>query len=84
MIDNIQCTKEEYLKLKDIRKKYSGYPIGIEKNMNVLLGENTLGDNIQNAKNCTYVFDSRNIENLKYCWKVADAKNAYDYDMWGE
>lgn len=40
--------------------------------------EDVLGDNIQNAKNCSSVFDGSNLEDMHYCQFVQDCKNCVD------
>jgi len=40
--------------------------------------ENVTGDNIQNAKNCTMVFDGSNLEDVHYCQFVQDTQDSVD------
>lgn len=50
----------------------------IHRDMYNLNSENCTGNDIQNSKNCSYVFNISNCEDCKYLYDVLDAKDCYD------
>lgn len=43
--------------------------------------ENVTGDNIENAKNCSHVFDGANLEDVAYCHFFQDARDCCDVNF---
>lgn len=66
--DDIQKSKEELAKLR-LKMPH--------KNLEIMQCEDSLGDYLSNAKNCTYCFDILNSEDCKYIWDGI-VNNAYD------
>jgi hypothetical protein len=93
-IRNVQRTREEYFKelakeklasrnertrlileFKNMREK------AIHRFANIIQAQNSSGNNISNARNCTHVFEGYDIENLKYAYRGFTSKDCMDYDF---
>ncbi len=92
-IENIQYTKEEYFKIKEKLKLntrdgiYSAKTIfkklwndAYHKHLKLINTVNVLGDNVENSRNCYYVFDlAGEFQNVKYAnWGAKGLSDAYD------
>ena len=86
VIYNKQVTKEEFKNfLKNNQKPEEKYlPKKIVKNLNIISSENSIWDDIENAKDSTEIYNCLNVENVKYSSSLTWAKNSYDYDVWWE
>lgn len=92
-IENVQYTREEYLKKKEelklntrdgIKKAWNRFKElwseAIHKHLKLTNTENVIGDQVSNARNCYQVFDVKDdIDNVKYaCWGGRGLKDSYD------
>jgi len=92
-IENVQYTKEEYLKKKQelslnthtgiekAKKKFTKmYQNAFHKHLKLVNTVNVVGDHVSNSRNSNYIFDFRdNAENVKYAhWGSGGLKDSYD------
>jgi hypothetical protein len=92
-IENIQYTREEYLKKKKelalntrsgitkARKRFQDmYAEAIHRHLKLINTVNVSGDQVSNSRNCQYLFDFRDdAENVKFaCWGAKGLKDSYD------
>ena len=88
-IYNKQYTKEEYEKeFKQIFEQnnytklqemfYDFQSKSIVKNLNMKAVENGFGNNLQNAKNSSFVFEAADVENVKYARLALNSEDVYD------
>jgi len=96
-IFNQQYSKEGYLEeikkydigsyatLKEIKSAFVEFKKKFPKRYAMIQSStNVVGDNIHNARNCKYAFDSHNGENLKYVMEIVDGgKDSYDINHGG-
>lgn len=88
---NQQYTEQEYRRLigghdfgsrtaaSSLRKQFNGFLKDFPKRFAYLKQtENVRGDNIQNAKNCSFVFDGGNLEDVHYAQFIQDTRDAMD------
>ncbi|MBI4599945.1 hypothetical protein HY732_03405, partial [Candidatus Uhrbacteria bacterium] len=90
-IFNVQYSKEEYeKKIKEhqldsygssekMKKRFGEFLLKFPRRFASLKNtENVTGDNIQNAKNCTAVFDTLNAENVSYAQFIDSTRDSTD------
>jgi len=91
-IFNKQYTKEEYFSrineiswtnsLDAVLEKIKQFHLTIcNKNLDIELSENCLGDFIKNSRNVYLSYNIWKSENLKYCYNAFDIKDCYDTYM---
>ncbi len=90
-IENIQYTKEEYLKKKEelytassksldlLKKRFNEFKKGsINKYINGFQNQDVLGNFVNNSKNSKFIFNSENVEDSKYINHGNKIKSVYD------
>ncbi len=85
-IFNTPYSKEDYLEkiqtltFKDFKTFYDQYvvPHAIQKNLHILLSENSSGDNLENDKDVQFSFTAFGSHDCRYCYDCGDMKIACD------